>query len=145
MDSERPRTSARLAMQLRRDDEYGTSDSKTDRPSTMTARPQTRIERPVSRRGTQNDLSRDSNSYRAGTPISKNPPTRPPSASVSSNRGSTANSRLNTISSAMGIKRINTGLPSTSQVNYNMMDRPITQQGLAGIRPGTTRGLPMTR
>lgn len=148
MDFERPRTSGRTTMerpatQWRRDDEIGLTDSKNDRPSTMTGRPQTRIERPVSRRGTQNDLSRDANIYRSVTP-SKSGLARPSSASVNSNRGSTANPRLNTMASAMGIKRINTGLPPTSQVNYNMMDRPITQQGIAGIRPGTTRG-PMSR
>ena len=118
-----------------------------ERPTTSAGRPQTRIERPVSRRGLQSaarEASAQNAALRAMTPA-RNALTRPPSASAYSQRVMTGNTRLNTMSSVGGLARVNTGLPSTAQMNMNVLDRPITQQGIAGVRPGTTRGLPMTR
>lgn len=142
MDGERPMTGKAPVSSWRKEDDLRPG-SKIERPTTGISRPQTRQERPVSRRGAQNDLSRAGSALRTTTP-SKTGMARPPSASAYSQRGTTANARL-TMTSAMGMSRINTGLPSTAHMNSSMMDRPITQHGIAGVRPGTTRGLPMTR
>ncbi|XP_011303597.1 intraflagellar transport protein 74 homolog [Fopius arisanus] len=135
----RPKTSGRppserpLHHWRQEDDDPPPGRPQTGRP--QTGRPQTRVERPVSRRGVQNESSHESSAGRAVTPARNS--MRPPSASVFSGRGSTAGGRLNT----MGMTRINTGLPPTAHANSGMMERPVTQQGIAGIRPGTTRGL----
>ncbi|XP_063985925.1 intraflagellar transport protein 74 homolog [Diachasmimorpha longicaudata] len=113
-----------------------------NRPSSErlpTGRPQTRVERPVSRRGAQNEPSHESSIYRAPTPGKSS--MRPPSASVYSVRGSTASGRLNTLTSSTGMTRLYTGVPPTAHANSGMMERPVTQHGIAAIRPGTTRGL----
>ncbi|CAL7948835.1 unnamed protein product [Xylocopa violacea] len=87
-------------------------------------RPQTSI--PVSQSKFERFYRRiknDSGGTRPGTP-SQNVLARPPSSSIFLNRISTDNSH---------------------QMNINIMERPITQHGVAGIRPGTARGLTMTR
>nr|XP_034171624.1 intraflagellar transport protein 74 homolog isoform X2 [Osmia lignaria] len=65
---------------------------------------------------------------------------RPPSVSILHNQMPTANSRLNTISST-GSGHLNVGFPTTGYMNINVMERPITQHGVAAIRPGTGRGM----
>lgn len=81
--------------------------------------------------------------------VGRNVVGRPPSASAFSNRiHSASTSRVSStsgVTSAYGQLqgRLGTGLPPATQVN--VLDRPITQQGIAGLRPGTNRGLPMTR
>lgn len=125
-----------------------------------TTRPQSRIERPSSRRGAKiesqeinSSSSGGSGGYRtAVTAVSGRTVVvgRPPSASAFSNRVmSAATSRVSTTSGSslptqgQSYGRLGTGLPPATQVN--ILDRPITQQGIAGLRPGTNRGLPMTR
>ncbi|CAK9821400.1 Intraflagellar transport protein 74 homolog [Anthophora retusa] len=80
---------------------------------------------------------------RPGTP-GQNVLARPPSSLVSFNQASAGNSRLSTISSNSSAA-LNVGFPLPGQININIMERPITQHGIAGIRPGTGRGLSMTR
>ncbi|KAK2574968.1 hypothetical protein KPH14_008731 [Odynerus spinipes] len=96
-----------------------------------------KMERPTSRRGIKDDIE-DYSNFRSATP-GRNALARPPSASIMSNRIPTA------MSSATGLTRLNTGLSISGQMNVNTLERPITQHGIAGIRPGTTRGLSMTR
>lgn len=80
----------------------------------------------------------------AATP-SQNVPTRPLSVSILHNQMSTTNSRLNTISSNSS-GHLNVGFPTTGYMNIiNVMERPITQHGVAAIRPGTGRGISITR
>lgn len=115
---------------------------------TSAGRPQTRIERPVSRRGLQS-AQNTAAAARATTPA-RTVIARPPSASAAgpssySQRVMSASLRLGTTSTGSSLTRLNTGLPSTAQINMNVLDRPITQQGIAGVRPGTTRGLPINR
>lgn len=150
MESGRPateRVNERPLTRWRRDQEdFSRPQSRLDRPSSSAARASSKIDRPISRRGIKNDdhefgLSRELNSAVPG----RSTLTRPPSASAFSNRVLTASSRLNTTTSNMGLSRLSTGLPSSSQMNTSILDRPITQQGIAGIRPGTNRGLPMNR
>lgn len=152
--SERPstgRSAERPVSHWRRDQQHDEATPETrsagERPLTSAGRPQTRIERPVSRRGLQSasrETSAQSAVQRSTTPA-RNALARPPSASAYSQRVMTANTRLNTMSSGSSLARINTGLPPSGQMNMTVIDRPITQQGIAGVRPGTTRGLPMTR
>ncbi|KAI4489863.1 hypothetical protein M0804_004045 [Polistes exclamans] len=80
------------------------------------------MERPTSRRGIKENLE-DYSHFRPGTPANpRNTLTvRAPSASVS------------------GLTRLNTGL------SISALERPITQHGIAPIRPGTGRGSSMTR
>ncbi|XP_057337403.1 intraflagellar transport protein 74 homolog [Microplitis mediator] len=149
MESMRPMTSGQMmsdksVAQWQRDVDMK-SENNSDRPKTSVSRPQTRHERPISRRGTQNQSTRVGSALRTGTPGRSGASARPPSASAYSNRGSTANPRSNNLTSAMGMSRLNTGLPPTSHVSSGVFDRPITQHGIAGMRPATTRGLPMTR
>ncbi|XP_043271998.1 intraflagellar transport protein 74 homolog [Venturia canescens] len=114
---------------------------------TSAGRPQTRIERPVSRRGLQSAQSNNVTG-RATTPA-RNAIARPPSsysaapAGAYSQRIMSGGLRLGTTASPL--TRLNTGLPTSAQINMNVLDRPITQQGIAGVRPGTTRGLPINR
>ncbi|CAD1470147.1 unnamed protein product [Heterotrigona itama] len=80
---------------------------------------------------------------RPGTP-GQNVLARPPSSLAAFNQISTGTSRLSTISStSSGV--INPGFSLPGQMNINIMERPITQHGVAGLRPGTARGLSMTR
>ncbi|KAL2729042.1 intraflagellar transport protein 74 [Vespula squamosa] len=80
------------------------------------------IERPTSRRGIKEEVEEYS-SFRSATPAARNAPlaARVPSASIS------------------GLSRLNTGLSMPG------LERPITQHGIASIRPGTGRGTSMTR
>lgn len=80
------------------------------------------IERPTSRRGIKEEIEEYS-SFRSATPLARNAPlaVRAPSASIS------------------GLSRLNTGLSMPG------LERPITQHGIASIRPGTGRGTSMTR
>ncbi|XP_014468658.1 PREDICTED: intraflagellar transport protein 74 homolog isoform X2 [Dinoponera quadriceps] len=120
----------------RREDAPSTS-TKIDRPPTGIVRPQSKYDRPRSRRGHESSEY----SFRSATPR-RFALTRPPSASFLSNRVPTASSRVVRMDSALA----RTGsLAATKQFNVNVLDRPITQHGIAGVRPGTTRGLPMTR
>ncbi|XP_053985996.1 intraflagellar transport protein 74 homolog isoform X1 [Hylaeus volcanicus] len=76
---------------------------------------------------------------RPATPI-QNILSRPPSTSVLFNPIRAGSSRLTTTSSSSA--HLNTGL---SMAGVNVTERPITQHGVAGVRPGTCRGLSMTR
>ncbi|KAI4497754.1 hypothetical protein M0802_007080 [Mischocyttarus mexicanus] len=80
------------------------------------------MERPMSRRGIKENIE-DYSSFRSATPANpRNTLTvRAPSASIS------------------GLTRLNTGL------SISALERPITQHGIAPIRPGTGRGSSMTR
>ncbi|KYN29002.1 PREDICTED: intraflagellar transport protein 74 homolog [Trachymyrmex cornetzi] len=120
------------------------TSSKIDRPPTGFVRPQNKFERPRSRRGHKDESSEYVNSatYRSATP-GRLALARPPSASLLSNRVPTAGPGGFRIGS--GLSRSGTGLATAKQFNVSVLDRPITQHGIAGIRPGTTRGLPMTR
>lgn len=146
MDSERNNSSKigeRPITRWRRDQEDMPSTSgKVDRPPTGIVRPQSKYDRPRSRRGHKDESEYVSSAtYRSATP-GRLALARPPSASFMSNRAPTASSSLR-IGSAIG--RSTTGLAAAKQFNVSMLDRPITQHGIAGVRPGTTRGLPMTR
>ncbi|XP_035730812.1 intraflagellar transport protein 74 homolog [Vespa mandarinia] len=82
------------------------------------------IERPTSRRGIKEEIEEYGSSFRSATPAARNAPlaVRAPSASIS------------------GLSRLNTGLSMSG------LERPITQHGIASIRPGTAgRGTSMTR
>ncbi|KAL6259250.1 hypothetical protein P5V15_009169 [Pogonomyrmex californicus] len=128
----------------RRDQEEPSTSSKIDRPPTGIVRPQSKYERPRSRRGYKNESSEyvSSATYRSATP-GRLALARPPSASLLSNRAPTASTGISRMGS--GLARSNTGFATAKQFNVSMLDRPITQHGIAGVRPGTTRGLPMTR
>ncbi|XP_012258502.2 intraflagellar transport protein 74 homolog [Athalia rosae] len=143
MDLERPatgRSGDRPVTRWRRDQE--------DLP-----RPQSRIERPSSRRGAKMESQEltPSGGYVSATTATPGYSIigRPPSASAFSSR------ILSATTSRVGVTTGNTyagqgqtsgrlgiGLP-LAQVN--VLDRPITQQGIAGLSPGANRGLPMTR
>lgn len=118
------------------------SSNKIERPPTGIVRPQSKYERPRSRRGHKDESSEYVNSatFRSATP-GRLALARPPSASFVSNRAPTAG----LIRMGSGVGRSGTGLATAKQFNVSMVDRPITQHGIAGMRPGTTRGLPMTR
>lgn len=145
MDSEKnsDRSGERPITRWRRDQEDTAGNSnKIDRPPTGIVRPRSKYERPRSRRGHKDESPDYVNSatFRTATP-SRFALARPPSASITSNRTSTASSGLR-IGSGLTSR---TGLVTAKPFNMNMLDRPITQHGIAGIRPSTTRGLPMTR
>lgn len=146
MDSEKSgsdKIGERPITRWRRDQEDTGISNKIDRPPTGIVRPRSKYERPRSRRGHKDEPPENINSatFRSATP-SRFALARPPSASIMSNRAPTASSGLR-IGSGLG--RTNMGLMNAKQFNMNMLDRPITQHGMAGIRPSTTRGLPMTR
>lgn len=133
----------------RRDQEEAGPSTKVDRPPTgMVVRSQSKVyERPRSRRGHKDDAAAreqhiNSATFRTATP-GRFALARPPSASLMSGRPPTAAPGPTRIGSGLG--RIATGLggPIAKQFNVNMLDRPITQHGIAGVRPGTTKGLPM--
>ncbi|XP_063548316.1 intraflagellar transport protein 74 homolog [Cydia strobilella] len=85
-----------------------------------------RRERPLSRRG----FREYSNS---GSAVARSGSMRPASAY----RGGTA-SRLST--AALGPAPPTAGRQSTAMTGFSMIDRPITQQGISGLRTGTARG-----
>ncbi|XP_025989303.1 intraflagellar transport protein 74 homolog [Solenopsis invicta] len=148
MESEKngsSKTSERPITRWRREQEdVASTSNKVDRPPTGFVRPQSKFERPKSRRGNKDDSSEyvSSATYRSATP-GRLALARPPSASFPSNRVPTAGPAGLRIGS--GLPRTGTGLATAKQFNVSMLDRPITQHGIAGVRPGTTRGLPMTR
>lgn len=144
MESERPSTSKierPVTRWHREPDDNGKNEIEKSSKS---------VSRPVSRRGMKDNIEDSPRStYRSATP-SGNAMTRHPSASVVSHRVSTAGSRLTTMGSSLGLGNLLYAQTSWSIFKLvcfvgQIMDRPITQQGLAGVRPGTTRGLPMTR
>lgn len=146
MDSEKNdsgKIGERPITRWRRDQEDMPSTStKVDRPPTGIVRPQSKYERPRSRRGHKDESEYVSSAtYRSATP-GRLALARPPSASLLSNRAPTAGPGLRIGS---GVGRSSAGLAATKQFNVSMLERPITQHGIAGVRPGTTRGLPMTR
>ncbi|XP_043590246.1 intraflagellar transport protein 74 homolog isoform X2 [Bombus pyrosoma] len=84
-----------------------------------------------------------SGTTRPGTP-GQNVLARPPSSLALLNHVPTPTSRLSTISSTSS-GAFNSAFPLPGQMNINVTERPITQHGVAGLRPGTARGLSMTR
>lgn len=125
----------------RRDQDMPSTSSKIDRPPTGIVRPQSKYERPRSRRGHKDESEYvNSATYRSATP-GRLALARPPSATFLSNRAPTAGPGISRMGSGLG--RSNTGLTTAKQFNVSVLDRPITQHGIAGVRPGTTRGLPM--
>ncbi|XP_011347906.1 intraflagellar transport protein 74 homolog [Ooceraea biroi] len=127
----------------RRDQEEAGPSSKVDRPPTGIVRPQSKYERPRSRRGHKDGETMEyasSATFRTATP-GRFALARPPSASMTSGRAPTAGPGLTRIGSALA--RTGTGLATAKPFSVNMLDRPITQHGIAGVRPGTTKGLPM--
>ena len=148
MDSEK-NDSGKIGEQLvtrwrQNQEDVSITSNKIDRPPTGFVRSQSKFERPRSRRGHKDESSEYVNSatYRSATP-GRLALARPPSASLLSNRVPTAAPGGFRIGS--GLNRSGTGLATAKQFNVSVLDRPITQHGIAGIRPGTTRGLPMTR
>lgn len=127
------------------EDSIPSTSTKIERPFTGIVRAQSKYDRPKSRRGSKDEPSENTSSnsnIRSSTP-GRFALARPPSASLLSNRAPTASSRLTRMDSALS--RATTGSSSSKQFNMSVLDRPITQHGVAGVRPGTTRGLPMTR
>lgn len=110
------------------------------RPQTSTAVLQNKFERFY--KGTKNE-SEFSGNTRPGTP-GQNVLARPPSSFAALNQVSTGNSRLNTINSSNS-GACNIAFPLSGQMNINILERPITQHGVAGLRPGTGKNLSMTR
>lgn len=114
------------------------------RPQTSIATSQSKFER--YHRGVKNELGEfyiTPGSARPGTP-GQNVLARPPSSIASFSQLPPATSRSNSIGSS-SCGAFNTGFPLSGQMNINIMERPITQHGVAGIRPGTGRGLSMMR
>jgi hypothetical protein len=139
MEFERGNSGERPITRWRRDQEEAGPSSRVDRPPTGIVRPQNKYERPRSRRGHKEDTEyvNSASAFRAATP-GRFALARPPSASLMSGRAPTAGlSRMGS-----GLAR-GSGLATAKQFNVNMLDRPITQHGIAGVRPGTTKGLPM--
>ncbi|CAH2050773.1 unnamed protein product, partial [Iphiclides podalirius] len=97
--------------------------SAVDRAS---ASRRTEAPRPVSRRGYREYTN-------SGSAISRSGNMRPTSAY----RGHTA-SRLST--AAFGPPPTTAGRQPTAMTGFSMIDRPITQQGISGLRTGTARG-----
>ncbi|XP_076645695.1 intraflagellar transport protein 74 homolog [Halictus rubicundus] len=113
------------------------------RPSTGVSVLQNKFDR--SRRATRHELGEyytGSGSTRPSTP-GQNVLARPPSTSLLFNQMQVNSSRLATSSGNSTYS--NSGVAMLGQTNINIMDRPITQHGVAGIRPGTGRGLSMMR
>lgn len=113
------------------------------RPLTDTIVPQNKFERP--RRPMKTELGGSyvtSGNNRPATP-GQNVLARPPSTSVLFNPIQTSSSRLTTSSSNSAY--LNTGHSMSGHMSINIMERPITQHGVAGVRPETCRGLSMTR
>ena len=112
-----------------------------DKPNGFSDRPVSRsynkMERPTSRRGVKTDITEYGISR---PPTSNRNMSRPPSASILPNRVPTASSRIN---NSANLSRMNTGLPRNfPQSNIMVLDRPMTQHGSAGLRPGSAQGVP---
>lgn len=118
--------------------------SKGSRGSTATSA-ETGIDRPTSRRGVKNfnSIGSSSNSnddyLRAGS-ARVGSAFRPPSSFAA--RVPTAGVRIQTSNLGVDLRPMS-GMQGP--MNINVLDRPITQHGVSGVRPGTTRGLPMSR
>ncbi|XP_031829188.2 intraflagellar transport protein 74 homolog [Nomia melanderi] len=113
------------------------------RPSTSTSTLQSKFDK--SRRVSRNELGEfyvTPGSTRPSTP-GQNVLARPPSTSVLFNHIQGNSSRLTTGSSNSAY--LNNGGTLLGQTNINVVERPITQHGVAGVRPGTGRGLSMMR
>lgn len=113
------------------------------------ARSLSKFDRPKSRRGMK-DFSRvpsssssGSTRYGSSSRISIGS-ARPPTGSIASSHIPKTASQIS-LTTASGMNHLNTGSPAQTALGMTMLDRPITQHGIAGVRPGTTRGLPMTR
>ncbi|XP_008215743.1 intraflagellar transport protein 74 homolog [Nasonia vitripennis] len=144
MDADRPsvsRSSERPITRWRREPEpIERQSASSTRPSSGASRSYSKMERPTSRRGIKNDITEFGISR---PPTSgKNTASRPPSANGMASRVPTAAPRLNTMSS-INLSRMNSGLPRNFPPSIGVMqDRPLTQQGLAGLRPSSSRGDP---
>lgn len=113
------------------------------RPSTSTSALQSKFDK--SRRASRNEFGEfyvTPGSKRPSTP-GQNVLARPPSTSVLFNHIQNNSSRLTTGSS--NAVYLNSGAALLGQTNINVVERPITQHGVAGVRPGTGRGLSMMR
>ncbi|XP_015428549.1 PREDICTED: intraflagellar transport protein 74 homolog [Dufourea novaeangliae] len=113
------------------------------RPSTGISVLQNKFDK--SRRLSRNELGEyhaSSGSTRPATP-GQNVLARPPSTSVLLNQTQSNSFRLPTSSS--NSIYLNSGIATPGQTNINVIERPITQHGVAGVRPGTGRGLSMMR
>ncbi|XP_078040486.1 intraflagellar transport protein 74 homolog [Augochlora pura] len=113
------------------------------RPSTGVSVLQNKFDR--SRRATRHELGDyyvGSGSTRPSTP-GQNVLARPPTTSFLFNQMQASSSRIAT--SSGNPMYSNSTVPMLSQTNINIMERPITQHGVAGVRPGTGRGLSMMR
>ncbi|XP_069681433.1 intraflagellar transport protein 74 homolog isoform X1 [Periplaneta americana] len=150
MELERPVTRGqqeRPITRWRREDRPMTKDSVANNYSDIAEHPKNRgEERPVSRRGM---LSRQSpvmeerpytqqNSMRPMT-ASRNVAMRPPSATAFAARNVAAPGTASRLATAMlqqPVNRISTAMSLTG-AQVSVVDRPITQQGLSGLRTGT--------
>ncbi|KAJ8674030.1 hypothetical protein QAD02_005292 [Eretmocerus hayati] len=142
MDSDRSsisRSGERPMTRWRRDQEpMERSQAFAERPVSGISRSFSRIERPSSRRGLKTDLT-ELGLSRPPTTGRNVLPGRPASPAILSRMPS---ARLHTVSSA-NLSPMS-GLPrSFAQPNTMILDRPVTQHGLTGVRPGSARGVPM--
>jgi hypothetical protein len=144
MESDRSsvgRSGERPVTRWRREQEAGDKvHGSADNLSSTSLRSYGKMERPTSRRGFKTDITE----YGISRPPTsgRNAPSRPPSASITTSRVPTAASRINTMSSA-GLNRANSGvLRNLVQSNAKILDRPVMQQGLAGIPSASAKGLP---
>lgn len=100
------------------------------------------MERPTSRRGLKSEMQtlKSFSNINKDETQDRNLYSRSSSTSVLSNRFSSMMSHLN---SGVGSNRLNTSLSTNSfVVSTNNLDRPVTQQGIAAMRPHTTKGIP---
>ncbi|XP_058809295.1 intraflagellar transport protein 74 homolog isoform X2 [Phymastichus coffea] len=134
MESDRPsvsRFSERPITRMKREKSPSEKSVYSERPTSAVSKSYSKIERPTSRRGVKTDITEFGISR---PPTSrKNTFSRPPSAGMTANRPSTP-SRVNTMSSA-NLTRVNSAILR----NPIIIDRPVTQQGLVGIRPSSSR------
>lgn len=132
------RTGDRPVTRMRREQSPSEMSLYSDRPNSAVSRPYSKMERPTSRRGVKAEITEHGMSR---PPTSrKNTFARPPSAGMNAvNRPSTP-SRINTMSSA-NLTHVN----SAVMRNPIILDRPVTQQGLVGVRPNSSRGSRLAR
>ncbi|XP_011504716.1 PREDICTED: intraflagellar transport protein 74 homolog [Ceratosolen solmsi marchali] len=108
--------------------------------SPMSVKSYGKMERPTSRRGFKTDITE----YGISRPPTsgRNVLSRPPSTGIMINRVPTAAPRINTSSSA-SLARTNSGVfRNFAQPNAKLLDRPVMQQGLAGIPTASSKGVP---
>ena len=138
MDSDRmslsSRSGDRPVTRWRREQE--SSSAYGERPTTAVSRSFGKMERPTSRRGVKSDMMTEFGMSRPTT-SGKSAISRPPSASMLPYRAPTslASSRSSILHSANQV-RISSAVPRT------YVDRPVTQQGLVGVRPISSREHP---